>query len=127
LGSIPQPKSVDLANESAQLRCEAAQNSVDFAPARGPVASGSDKVGAPDTRLDGQSAIIAIVSENIRRARKAAGLSQEELAFAADLDRTYISQVERQLRNMTIGVLARLAKALGTTPDKLLVPPRKAK
>jgi transcriptional regulator with XRE-family HTH domain len=45
----------------------------------------------------------------------------------AGLDRTYISQVERGKRNVTIVVLARIAKALKTTPDKLLVPVRKLK
>lgn len=54
-------------------------------------------------------------------------MSQEELAFKADVDRTYISQVERRKRNVTIVVLARIAKALGTTPDRLLVPSRKPK
>jgi transcriptional regulator with XRE-family HTH domain len=72
---------------------------------------------ANDTR------IIEIVALNVRAARKLAGLSQEELAHEAELDRTYISQVERQQRNLTISVLARIARALGTTPDKLLVPP----
>jgi transcriptional regulator with XRE-family HTH domain len=37
-------------------------------------------------------------------------------------DRTHVSRVERRKRNMTITVLARLAIALGTTPDQLLVP-----
>jgi transcriptional regulator with XRE-family HTH domain len=66
--------------------------------------------------------IIAILAENVRAARKAAGMSQEELALEAGLDRTYVSQVERKLRNTTIVVLNRLARALKTTPDKLLVP-----
>ena len=69
--------------------------------------------------------IIAVVAERVKRARKAAGLSQEKLAFEADLDRTYISQVERRKRNVTIVVLARIAAALGTTPDRLLVAPKK--
>ena len=68
------------------------------------------------------SQIIGIVAVNVRIARKLAGLSQEQLAFEAQLDRTYISQVERKQRNVTISVLARLAKALGVTPDRLLVP-----
>lgn len=63
-----------------------------------------------------------IVAANVRTARKAAGLSQEELAFEAQVDRTYISQVERRQRNITISVLARIAKALGVTPDTLLIP-----
>ncbi len=65
-------------------------------------------------------AIIETVARNVRAARRAAGLSQEALALEAGVDRTYVSQVERRQRNITITVLARLAKALGTTPDRLL-------
>ena len=75
--------------------------------------------------MDDETGIIGVVAETVRRARKSAGLSQEALAFEAGLDRTYISQVERSKRNVTIVVLARIAKALKTTPDRLLVPPRK--
>jgi transcriptional regulator with XRE-family HTH domain len=64
--------------------------------------------------------IVATVAENVRKRRKAAGFSQEELGFEAGLDRTYISQVERKQRNVTIVVLARLAGALKTTPAQLL-------
>ena len=74
-----------------------------------------------------KSGIVTVLAENVRRLRKAAELSQESLAHEAGLDRTYISQVERRQRNVTIEVLARLAKALGTTADQLLIPPRKAK
>lgn len=73
-------------------------------------------------RAVSNSRIIEIVAQNIRAARKSADLSQEELAHEAELDRTYISQVERKQRNLTISVLARIARALGTTPDKLLIP-----
>jgi transcriptional regulator with XRE-family HTH domain len=66
--------------------------------------------------------ILKVVAERVRAGRKAAGLSQEKLAFEADLDRTYISQVERQKRNVTVLVLARIARALKITPDQLLVP-----
>lgn len=65
--------------------------------------------------------IIVIVATNVRRRRKEAGLSQEELAHHASVDRTYVSQVERRKRNLTVVVLSRLAAALGTTPDQLLV------
>jgi transcriptional regulator with XRE-family HTH domain len=71
-------------------------------------------------RAADDTGIIEVVARNVRTARKAARLSQEELAHEAKVDRTYVSQVERRLRNVTITVLARLAKALGTTPDKLL-------
>jgi transcriptional regulator with XRE-family HTH domain len=65
--------------------------------------------------------IIEIVAANVRRARIEAGLSQEQLAYEAGVDRTYVSQVERRKRNVTITVLARLAAALGTPPDRLLI------
>lgn len=71
-------------------------------------------------RADSDTAIIQLVARNVRLLRKAAGLSQEELAELANIDRTYVSQVERGLRNVTISVLARISKALKTTPDKLL-------
>jgi transcriptional regulator with XRE-family HTH domain len=66
------------------------------------------------------SVVIKTVSENVRALRISARLSQEELAHRAGLDRTYVSQVERMRRNMTIVVLARIAVALDVTPDKLL-------
>lgn len=65
--------------------------------------------------------IIKTVAANVRRLRKGADLSQEELAHEAGVDRTYVSQVERGKRNVTITVLARLARALTTTPDQLLI------
>ncbi len=67
-----------------------------------------------------ETVIIAIVAANVVRARKGAGLSQETLADAAGVDRTYVAQVERRKRNVTVTVLALLARALGTTPDRLL-------
>ncbi|WP_404471762.1 helix-turn-helix domain-containing protein [Bradyrhizobium ottawaense] len=63
----------------------------------------------------------------MRKARKGLGLSQEDLALEAGLDRTYVSQVERGTRNCTIIVLARVARALKTTPDRLLVFQRKGR
>lgn len=69
-----------------------------------------------------ETGIITTIASNVRRARKESGLSQEELAHEAGVDRTYVSQVERRKRNLTVIVLARLAKALGTTPDRLLLP-----
>ena len=67
--------------------------------------------------------IIGVVADNVRALRKAAELSQEELAHEAGVDRTYISQVERRQRNVTIVVLAKIAKALNVTPDRLLIVP----
>ncbi len=67
--------------------------------------------------------IIGVVAENVRSLRREAELSQEELAHEAGVDRTYISQVERRQRNITIAVLAKIAMALQVSPDRLLVPP----
>ncbi|MBO2634581.1 helix-turn-helix domain-containing protein [Shewanella algae] len=46
--------------------------------------------------------LIVGVASTIRRLRKAKGLSQEELAERANLDRTYISGIERGVRNITL-------------------------
>lgn len=67
------------------------------------------------------AAIIGIVADNVRLLRKEAKLSQEDLAHEAGLDRTYISQVERGKRNMTILVLSQIARALKVSPDRLLI------
>ena len=60
---------------------------------------------------------------NLRRLRHAAGLSQEELAHRADIDRTYISSIERQQYAASIEVVDRLAKGLGIEASELLQPP----
>ena len=64
--------------------------------------------------------IRAVVGKNVRHFREVKGLSQEELAFDADLHRTYVSGVERGIRNPTVIIIAKLATALGIEPFKLL-------
>lgn len=56
-----------------------------------------------------------LVGRNLRRLRLARGISQEELAFQAGIDRTYMSGLERGVRNPTVLVLDRLAQALNVT------------
>jgi len=60
------------------------------------------------------------VGANIRRLREARGLSQEDLGFEAEVHRTYVSGTERGVRNPTIVVLARIARALHVPPARLL-------
>jgi transcriptional regulator with XRE-family HTH domain len=60
------------------------------------------------------------VGINVRRLREGKHLSQEELAFEAEVHRTYISGVERGIRNPTVTVVAKIARALSVTPDQLL-------
>ena len=61
-----------------------------------------------------------IVGLNLKQLREAKGLSQEKLAFNANLHRTYISGVERGIRNPTVVILDRLAVALDVPVDRLL-------
>ena len=60
------------------------------------------------------------LAKNLRLARRRVGVSQEELADRAGIDRTYVSGIERGVRNPTIGIVARLAAELGTTAAMLL-------
>ena len=53
-----------------------------------------------------------ILGERIRERRKSLGLTQEELADTAKLDRSYIGGVERGERNLTFGVLCQICVAL---------------
>ena len=56
----------------------------------------------------------------VRVHRERAGLSQEKLGFESDLDRTYISGIERGRRNPTLKVIWQVATALRTAPSKLM-------
>jgi transcriptional regulator with XRE-family HTH domain len=60
------------------------------------------------------------LARNLKRLRLEKGWSQEELADQAGLHRTYVSGVERGVRNPTITIVAALAKALGVSPAELL-------
>ncbi len=57
---------------------------------------------------------------NVKLARVAAGLSQEELAHRADVERAHLSQIERGLANPSLKLLSRLAQALRTDVVTLL-------
>ncbi|HWH97322.1 MAG TPA: helix-turn-helix transcriptional regulator [Pseudolysinimonas sp.] len=61
-----------------------------------------------------------IVGRNIRRLRRARGLSQEDLAAEIGVHRTYMGGVERGERNLTLQSLERLAGRLGVSPVGLL-------
>lgn len=61
-----------------------------------------------------------VLAANIRRYRRKAGLSQEELAHRAGIDRTYISSLERCRYSASIDVLDRIASELGVDAAALL-------
>jgi transcriptional regulator with XRE-family HTH domain len=58
--------------------------------------------------------------KNVRRARQQKKLTQEELAFEAEIDLTYVGGIERGKRNPSLLVMARIADALSVPLAKLL-------
>ena len=64
-----------------------------------------------------------ILAINLRKLRQARGLSQEELAHRAEIDRTYISALERSVYAAGIDVVDRLARSLGVEVADLLTRP----
>ena len=64
-----------------------------------------------------------VFARNLRRARNAKGLSREALAHEADIDRTYVSALERSQYSATIDMVDNLAKALGVEASVLLQRP----
>ncbi|HMJ91558.1 MAG TPA: helix-turn-helix transcriptional regulator [Candidatus Acidoferrum sp.] len=66
-----------------------------------------------------RNGLLSTLGLNVRRAREAKEFTQEKLAEKANLDPTYISGIERGLRNPGIKNVARLAKALSLTTAEL--------
>lgn len=62
---------------------------------------------------------LTLFGQNVRRLRAVSGFTQERLADKADLDPTYISGIERGVRNPTLAIIARLARALGVSLSEL--------
>lgn len=61
-----------------------------------------------------------IVGGNVRKLRLAKGITQERLAFASELDLTYIGGIERGRRNPSLLVMARIAEALDASLADLI-------
>lgn len=62
------------------------------------------------------------VASNLRRLRKTVGLSQEELAGRANVNRNYIGKLERKENSATTDMLAKLADVLGCDIVDLVAP-----
>lgn len=69
--------------------------------------------------------IRSVLARNVRSRRKELALSQEQLAFEADIDRTYVSQIERSTINPSLQVLCKVATALKLEVVSLLAEKRK--
>lgn len=64
-----------------------------------------------------------IVAWNLRRLRVAKGISQDELALQADVERAYVGHLERATKNPTVLTLEKLAKALGCEMQEIFKRP----
>ena len=62
---------------------------------------------------------LVALGRNIRNARKILKISQEELAFRCELHRTYLSDIERGVRNLSFSSLVAIARGLGSTVSEL--------
>ena len=69
---------------------------------------------------DDRARVALAFGSTLRDVRRLRGLTKEELALAGGFDRTYPSLLERGLRTPTLGVLFRLAEALGVEPCRLV-------
>jgi transcriptional regulator with XRE-family HTH domain len=70
--------------------------------------------------MDRRSRLHTELGRAIRARREELGLSQERFAMQAQLDRTYLSGIERGERNPSLTNLARIADALGVNLGRLL-------
>ena len=64
--------------------------------------------------------ILKAFGQALRARREALNLSQEELAFRSEVHRTYISELERGIKNPSMTTLEKLAVALGTTKTAMV-------
>jgi transcriptional regulator with XRE-family HTH domain len=62
----------------------------------------------------------AVVGKNVRKIRQQRRMTQEKLAFEAEIDLTYVGGIERGRRNPSLLVMARIAKALSVPLTKLI-------
>ena len=69
--------------------------------------------------------MVQLLGANVRHHRKLKGMTQERLALDAGMERSYVSDLERGMRNPSVRALGKLAEALGVDPKVLLdVPPK---
>jgi transcriptional regulator with XRE-family HTH domain len=61
-----------------------------------------------------------VFATNLRRLRHAKGMSQDELAYEAEISRSYLSQLEKGSFHVSIKIIGKLAKTLGVEPDEFL-------
>lgn len=65
--------------------------------------------------------VVQLLGANVRYYRKLKGMTQEQLAVAAGMERSYVSDLERGTRNPSVAALGRMADALNIEPHRLLM------
>ena len=80
------------------------------------------KIIRPVGRPRKRRSIREVLATNMVRLRHELEWSQEDLAFEADLHRTFIAHVERQVRNISLDNVEKIADALGVGVSELLSP-----
>jgi transcriptional regulator with XRE-family HTH domain len=68
-----------------------------------------------------------VFATNLRRLRHAKGLSQDDLAYEAEVSRSYLSQLEKGAFYASLKILEKLAKVLDVEPAELLKLPQRRK
>ncbi len=68
-----------------------------------------------------------VFATNLRRLRNAKGLSQDDLAYDADISRSYLSQLEKGVYYASLKIIEKLAATLDVEPAEFLKPPRPSK
>jgi transcriptional regulator with XRE-family HTH domain len=61
-----------------------------------------------------------MLGELIRKARLDAGMTQEQLALRSRVDRSYLSEIERDVRHPTVQMLLRICRATGTSATEIV-------
>jgi transcriptional regulator with XRE-family HTH domain len=74
----------------------------------------------PNLSRHRQTTELAAIGAVIRQARTEKGMSQENLALLAEVDRSYLGRVERGDNNVAVLTLVRIARALGLTLRQLI-------
>jgi transcriptional regulator with XRE-family HTH domain len=78
--------------------------------------------GDPGELLEEKDAELVVFGGRLLELRKAAGMTQEALAHAADLHWSYVGQIERGERNLTYKNILKLSRGLGLEPAELMPP-----
>jgi transcriptional regulator with XRE-family HTH domain len=69
-----------------------------------------------------------IFATNLRRLRHARGMSQETLAYDADVDRSYVSRLERGIPHVSLEIIGKLVEVLECEPAEFLqMPPKRGR